>query len=175
MIWDFAEPTLSAVSSAALSSSDSTLMAGPCFDETSVQLQSRKPMQRCPDRVDSDVIVVTDPPYYDNIGYADLSDFFYVWLRRSIGVTFQHSSTRYLRRRPQELVASPYRYGGKYEAEAFFETGLANHSRKSRSEHNPRFPLPSSTPSSSLRPKDGVVSTGWETLLQGLIAAWFHG
>ncbi|MCG6118935.1 MAG: DUF1156 domain-containing protein [Aquimonas sp.] len=72
------------------------------------------------------IVVSTDPPYYDNIGYADLSEFFYVWLRRSLSLIYPDLfSTILIPDKERELVATPYRFGGsKQKAKEFFETGL---------------------------------------------------
>lgn len=72
----------------------------------------------------SPVLISTDPPYYDNIGYADLSDFFYVWLRRTLGAVIPELFRRVLVPKSEELVATPYRHGGKDKAEAFFFDGM---------------------------------------------------
>ena len=69
-------------------------------------------------------LVSTDPPYYDNIGYADLSDFFYVWLRRSIRSIFPDLFATLAVPKAEELVATPYRHGNKKKAEAFFLAGM---------------------------------------------------
>ena len=69
-------------------------------------------------------VVSTDPPYYDNIGYADLSDFFYVWLRRSLKPVFPTSFATLAVPKAEELVATPYRHGSKEKAEAFFLDGM---------------------------------------------------
>src|SRR5690606_16875636 len=69
-------------------------------------------------------IVSTDPPYYDNIGYADLSDFFYIWLRRSQRAAFANLFATLAVPKAEELVATPYRHGGKQEAEEFFLNGM---------------------------------------------------
>ena len=70
------------------------------------------------------IVVSTDPPYYDNIGYADLSDYFYVWLKRSLKSTWPELFRRLISPKAEELVATPYRHGGKAEAEAFFMKGM---------------------------------------------------
>jgi putative DNA methylase len=70
------------------------------------------------------IVISTDPPYYDNIGYADLSDFFYVWLRRSLSGIWPDLFRRLNTPKDRELVATPYRHGGKAEAEAFFMQGM---------------------------------------------------
>jgi putative DNA methylase len=66
----------------------------------------------------------TDPPYYDNIGYADLSDFFYVWLRRSLKNIFPSLFATLAVPKSEELVATPYRHGNKEKAEKFFLDGM---------------------------------------------------
>jgi putative DNA methylase len=71
-------------------------------------------------------LISTDPPYYDNIGYADLSDFFYVWLRRSLNKSYSVLFSTLLVPKNQELVATPYRFNGsKEKAKQFFENGLS--------------------------------------------------
>jgi putative DNA methylase len=70
-------------------------------------------------------VISTDPPYYDNIGYADLADFFYIWLRRSLGDIYPQLFSTILVPKDEELVATPYRLKGDREkAKEFFETGL---------------------------------------------------
>ena len=68
-------------------------------------------------------VVSTDPPYYDNIGYADLSDFFYVWLRRALRPVYPELFATITVPKDEELVATPFRHGGKEEAETFFYMG----------------------------------------------------
>ena len=86
-------------------------------------------------------VVSTDPPYYDNIGYADLSDFFYVWLRYSLKTVFPELFSTIAVPKTEELIASPYRHGGKKEAEKFFLDGMtqAMHQLANRSHDN--FPV----------------------------------
>ena len=93
-----------------------------------------KPHRRC--------VFSTDPPYYDNIGYADLSDFFYVWLRRSIGKLYPEIFSTLLVPKKQELIASPYRFeGSKERAQQFFETGFGKAFAQMRVAQDPDFPL----------------------------------
>jgi putative DNA methylase len=73
---------------------------------------------------DYSIVVSTDPPYYDNIGYADLSDFFYVWLKRSLSSIWPELFRRLTTPKTEELVATPYRHGGREQAEAFFMQGM---------------------------------------------------
>jgi len=120
----------------------------------------------------------TDPPYYDNIGYADLSDFFYVWLRRSLKGVYPDLFATLLTPKQQELVATPYRFGGgRAEAQTFFEHGLGSAFERMRSKSNPEFPVSiyyafKQAESEGL---DGgqTASTGWETMLAGLLRAGF--
>ena len=82
-------------------------------------------------RLSLDKLVSTDPPYYDNIGYADLSDFFYVWLRRSLRPLFPELFATVAVPKSEELVATPYRHGSKEKAEAFFGQ-VASHAPSGR-------------------------------------------
>ena len=88
------------------------------------------------------LVVATDPPYYDNIGYSDLSDFFYVWLRRSLRchIARLRSHTCWCRR-SEELVANPYRHGGKEGAKEFFEAGFRSRICARRETANVDFPM----------------------------------
>ena len=119
----------------------------------------------------ADLVVSTDPPYYDNIGYADLSDFFYVWLRKSLR-TIHHSVVgTMLTPKADELVANPYRHGGKQGAEKFFIEGFNSVFHRIREDNaNPDVPM---TVYYAYKQqdsgKDGTSSTGWHTLLDGLI------
>ena len=127
-------------------------------------------------------IVATDPPYYDNIGYADLSDFFYVWLRKSLSSVYPHLFSTLLVPKKQELIASPYRHGGKEQAQAFFKNGFAEVVEKMREDHIPDYPLTifyafKQSETNEIGSDDGAhgtSSTGWETMLHGLLAGGFQ-
>ena len=86
-------------------------------------------------------VVSTDPPYYDNIGYADLSDFFYVWLRRSLKAVFPDLFATLAVPKAEELVATPYRHGNKKKAEAFFLAGMTEAMRRLAEQSHPGFPV----------------------------------
>jgi putative DNA methylase len=154
-------------------------------------------------------IICTDPPYYDNIGYADLSDFFYVWLRRSLGDIYPELFNTLLTPKAEELIASPYRHGGKEKAQEFFENGLGKVFENIRKVQPVEFPMTvfyafkqtegteaelggghpgrqkeqagethAPQTSSNLHgetadPQSQHVSTGWETMLSGLIDSGF--
>ncbi|HBU41945.1 MAG TPA: hypothetical protein DEB57_03570, partial [Microbacterium sp.] len=119
-------------------------------------------------------ILSTDPPYYDNIGYADLSDFFYVWLRRTLREVFPSETATMLVPKDDELVATPYRHGGKKEAETFFLDGMTRAVEAMCAASEPSTPTTiyyafkqSETTSA------GTASTGWETFLSALVLAGF--
>jgi putative DNA methylase len=86
-------------------------------------------------------VVSTDPPYYDNIGYADLSDFFYPWLRRSLGEVFPKLFSAESVPKAKELVATPYRHGGKANAETFFLNGMTTAIENLAHFAHPAFPV----------------------------------
>jgi len=115
-------------------------------------------------------IVSTDPPYFDNIGYADLSDFFYAWLRPSLSAIFPDLFTTLTVPKATELVATPARHGGRAKAEAFFVNGMTLAMQQLSQQSHPAFPTTiyyafrqSETES------DGTVSTGWETFIASLV------
>ncbi len=125
-------------------------------------------------------LVCTDPPYYDNIGYADLSDFFYVWLRRSLGKVYPQLFSTLLVPKGQELVATPYRFdGSRQKAQEFFEEGLGRAFGHMRSVQRAASPLPVFYAFKQAETETGegddslvvAASTGWETMLQGLLRA----
>ena len=117
------------------------------------------------------LVVSTDPPYYDNIGYSDLSDFFYVWLRKSLRTIHPSVVGTMLTPKADELVANPYRHGGKQGAEKFFIEGFNSVFHSIREDDaNPDVPMTVYYAYKQQdRGKDGTSSTGWHTLLDGLI------
>jgi putative DNA methylase len=125
----------------------------------------------------------TDPPYYDNIGYADLSDFFYVWLRRNIGAIFPEICSTLLVPKKQELVATPYRFeGSKEQAQAFFQDGFGKVFARLHEAQHRDYPLTvfyafKQSESDRDSQSDAMIplaSTGWETMLEGLLKADFQ-
>lgn len=120
-------------------------------------------------------LVSTDPPYYDNISYADLSDFFYVWLRRGLAAIYPDECSTLLVPKSQELIASPYRFDGDREAaDSFFESGLGAAFARMKAVHDPRFPLTVYYAFKQAEStQNGSASTGWETMLEGLLNAGF--
>ena len=122
-----------------------------------------------------DRVVSTDPPYYDNIGYADLSDFFYVWLRRSLKAVFPALFTTLAAPKAEELVATPYRHGGRKAAETFFLNGMALALRQLAEKAHPGFPVTVyyAFKQSETQRDSGTASTGWETFLDAVIRSGF--
>ena len=120
-------------------------------------------------------VVSTDPPYYDNIGYADLSDFFYVWLRRSLKSVLPGLFATLAVPKADELVASPYRHGSKEEAETFFLNGMGHAMHRIAEQAHPNFPVSIyyAFKQSETKGGSGTVSTGWETFLGAVIRAGF--
>lgn len=120
----------------------------------------------------SGLVVSTDPPYYDNIGYSDLSDFFYVWLRRCLRDVHPSVVSTMLTPKAEELVANPYRHDGKENAAKFFVDGFNTVFDRIRRGANPDVPM---TVYYAYKQqddgKDGKTSMGWHTLLDGLIGA----
>lgn len=122
-----------------------------------------------------DCVVSTDPPYYDNIGYADLSDYFYVWLRRSLRTVFGDLFSTVAVPKAEELVATPSRHGGRAEAEHFFLDGMTKAMGRLAKQTHPAFPVTiyyafkqAENDSSA-----GTASTGWETFLDAVIRSGF--
>lgn len=128
------------------------------------------------------MVVSTDPPYYDNIGYADLSDFFYVWMRRSLGDIYPELFSTLLVPKQQEMIASPYRHGSPEAAKNHFENGLQRAFTNLYEMLISDFPI---TVYYAFKQQDAeaiedneqedsqVASSGWETILKSLIEAGF--
>ncbi len=122
-----------------------------------------------------DKVISTDPPYYDNIGYADLSDFFYVWLRRSLRPVFPDLFATMAVPKAEELVATPYRHGNKAAAETFFLSGMTDALQRLAEQAHPGFPVTIyyAFKQSERKGDTGVASTGWETFLDAAIRSGF--
>jgi putative DNA methylase len=188
MTWDFAEANpFSASTGNFLGAID--WIAG-VLQEASCDIQG-KVVQRDATMLVNEIrqpLISTDPPYYDNVSYADLSDFFYVWLRRSLGSIYPELFATMLVPKAQELVATPYRFdGSKSKAQQFFETGLQKAFEQMRAVQSPDYPLTvyyafkQAESEVETHGEDGstesdikvTASTGWETMLEGLIQSGF--
>jgi putative DNA methylase len=125
--------------------------------------------------ISADKVVSTDPPYYDNIGYADLSDFFYVWLRRSLKPIFPELFATLAVPKAEELVATPYRHGSKEKAENFFLDGMTRAMRHLAEQAHTAFPVTIyyAFKQAESDGADGTTNTGWDTFLAAVIKAGF--
>ena len=168
MAWDFAEGNPFASSSGSLSImvkavSEAVSRAPANFTSCVLQADAASRDYR-------DAVVSTDPPYYDNIGYSDLSDFFYVWLRRSLKDVHPSLFSTMLVPKAEELVANPYRHGGRDGARDFFEGGFRTVFANARRSANPAYPM---TVYYAFKQSEtnaaGRTSTGWSTILEGMI------
>ncbi|WP_054941688.1 DUF1156 domain-containing protein [Paenibacillus ihuae] len=119
-------------------------------------------------------VVSTDPPYYDNIGYADLSDYFYTWLRKSLRDIFPSIFATVAVPKLEELVATPYRHGSRENAEAFFLSGMTQVMHNIANNAHPAFPVSIYYAfKQSETEEDGTSSTGWITFLEAVIKSGF--
>jgi putative DNA methylase len=175
MTWDFAEagPFAGAAGDfgrSVQSVAEVLVRLGTSASGTSVAQRDAMSIQP-----DEGMVYATDPPYYDNIGYADLSDYFYVWLRRSLKSIYPDLFSTLLVPKAQELVAAPYRFGGsKRAADAHFEAGIGAAFERMRATQADGYPLTviyAFKQSEESGEGIGVASTGWETMLEGLLNA----
>lgn len=120
-------------------------------------------------------LVSTDPPYYNNISYADLSDFFYIWLRQTLRPTFPDIFTTIAVPKSEELVATPYRHGSKEKAEDFFLNGMTQAMRGIANQAHLSFPVTIyyAFKQASSDGTKGTTNTGWDTFLAAVIEAGF--
>ncbi len=172
MVWDYAEAnpftdtggglgTALSKSGMAIAAFPASVLGNACQVDASTQALTHAK------------VVSTDPPYYDNIGYADLSDFFYVWLRRSLRQVFPDIFATLAVPKVEELVATPYRHGSKDKAEAFFLDGMTRALQRLAEQSHPAFPatIYYAFKQSEKKGDFGTSSTGWETFLEAVIRA----
>ena len=143
-------------------------MPGSC-DSSATQMNAK---EDCGLR---NMMVSTDPPYYDNIGYADLSDFFYVWMRQSLKDTYPDLFSTMLVPKAEELIATPYRHDGSVEkAKSFFEDGMLSACKQMYQYAREDIPV---TIYYAYKQSDsddnGTSSSGWETMLSAVVNAGF--
>jgi putative DNA methylase len=167
MVWDFAESNPFREGPASLKSSaewiSRVLEKLPARPGESVQADAAN-------RSYEDFVISTDPPYYDNVGYADLSDFFYVWLRQSLDFNKFSEFATVLTPKSAELIADPSRHEDASAANKFFEDGFYSVFKKMRLQARRDIPI---TVFYAFKQQetdgDGTVSSGWEALLEGMI------
>jgi putative DNA methylase len=165
MTWDFAEANPFSISSGNLAESvewvASALARLPTYGHGLATQESAL------DITFDDALIATDPPYYDNVGYADLSDYFYVWLRRSLAGIFPELMGTVLTPKVDELVADPFRHK---DARRFFEDGFRAVFKRIREGTLADYPITIFYAFKQAESDDhGDSSTGWETLLDGMI------
>ncbi len=206
MVWDYAEANPLAEASGSFSTAvkyvaDSLQKLGFGREGRAYQDDARQLGHPMP------LVIATDPPYYDNIGYADLSDFFYVWLRPTLKDVYPELFSTLLTPKEAELIAARHRHGGDAAAaKAFFEAGMFQSFKAMRAVSHLEYPLTiyyaykqrealpvaqidldeaaeaeaeaeaSAVESPAPAPSEAAqsASTGWETMLSGLIKAGFR-
>jgi putative DNA methylase len=173
MTWDFAESNPLSDSSGNFSGGIKSIADGlgsvfPFPQGHAIQADAQT------QAVSDNKVVSTDPPYYDNVPYADLADFFYVWLRRSLRPAFPDLFATLAVPKAQELVADPHRHGGKQAAEDFFLDGMTRAVHNLAERAHPAFPVTVYYAFKQSETKlDGTTSSGWETFLEAVIRSGF--
>jgi len=124
----------------------------------------------------ANAVISCDPPYYDNISYAEISDFFYLWLRRALPWERKDLFATLLTPKMEELVVAPHRHGGKAAAEKFFLDGMTSAFRRMAETAHPAFPVTIyyAFKQSDTDGEDGTSSSGWETFLEACFQAGFY-
>jgi putative DNA methylase len=174
MKWDFCETNLMSESSGNIGGM--VEWVSKALEKTpAMSLGAARQSDAQTQSISADKLVSTDPPYYDNVPYADLSDFFYVWLRRSLKPVFPDLFATMAVPKAEELVATPYRHGNKEKAEAFFLNGMTRAMHRLTEQAHPAFPVTIyyAFKQSETDGDKGTSSTGWETFLDAVIRAGF--
>lgn len=178
MVWDYAESNLFSRSSGSWEVHLNNFMkciTANAFDFKRELIGTAEQADAQSDCGLRNIMVSTDPPYYDNIGYADLSDFFYVWLRQSLRDTYPGLFSTMMVPKASELIATPYRHDDNTEkAKTFFEEGMLHTCQKIYKYAREDIPVTiyyayKQTDSNA----DGNISSGWETMLNAIIQAGF--
>lgn len=183
MVWDYAEANIFSQSSGSwevlLNNLQRSMTADSFSFDRSIVGQARQ-FDAQSDNGMREIMISTDPPYYDNIGYADLSDFFYVWMRQALKGSFPKLFRTMLVPKAEELVATPYRFDGNIEkARDFFEDGMYNCCRQLYVYARDDVPVTiyyafkQSESEEDEDTNEQTASTGWETMLSAIIRAGF--
>ncbi|MGE4531815.1 MAG: DUF1156 domain-containing protein [Acidithiobacillus sp.] len=172
MTWDFAELSPFSKVGSWLSTVESifdlfdNLPATPLGSANQADAQSQSESRN--------KVISTDPPYYDNIGYADLSDFFYVWMRRSLRSIYPDLFATMAVPKAEELVATPYRHGGKEKADTFFMQGMTQAIHALADQAHPAFPVTIYYAFKQTETKEGsTTSAGWVAFLEAVLQSGF--
>lgn len=174
MTWDYPEAailadTVGGFSPAAIYVANCIEKLSPSADGFATQADAQTQL------ISRNKFVSTDPPYYDNIAYADLSDFFYVWLRRALRSVFPTTLATMSVPKSEELVATQYRHGSREKAETFFLNGMTQVIRNLADQSHPEGPVTIyyAFKQSETSGDAGTSSTGWETFLTAVVRAGF--
>lgn len=171
MVWDYAECNIFSSSTGSFAN----LLDRQCKGLSTLGITDKPGFAQQADAADQEIsvdkVISIDPPYYDNIGYADLSDYFYVWLRKSLNEVFPKELETLATPKAAELIAAPYRQGGKAAAEVFFLNGLSRAIRNLVSTTRHDYPLTIFYAFKQQEVSDSgdISNTGWETFLRALI------
>ena len=179
MVWDYAEANPFSNSTGCIDNMmmwvEKVLLYLPAFPLASVRQFDAQ--SDCGIR---EVMISTDPPYYDNIGYADLSDYFYVWMRQMLRENYPRLFRTMLVPKDEELVATPYRHDGSIaKARDFFEEGMYKTCRQINIYARDDIPVTiyyafkQSENETCNGTESKTASTGWETMLSAIIRAGF--
>jgi putative DNA methylase len=174
MVWDFAESNPLSGSSGNFEGGIASIVAAlasiiPTTAGFSLQVDAQSQNIAC------NKVISADPPYYDNIGYADLSDFFYVWMRRSLKTVFPDLFATLAVPKAEELVACSYRHGSKEKAERFFLAGMTEALHRLAMQAHSSFPITIyyAFKQAESDGANGTTNTGWDTFLEAVIRAGF--
>jgi putative DNA methylase len=173
MTWDFGEGNVFCSSSGAWTPSvnwvSMSVSVLPSFATGSVVQENAQAQN-----IASGKVISTDPPYYDNIGYADLSDFLFIWIRRALRGVYPDLFSLLATPKEDELVATPYRHGGREAAESFFLRGMTVAIERMASQSSDAFPATIYYAfKQSEVAQEGISSTGWATFLQAVVEAGY--
>lgn len=170
LVWDFVESNPFAETGGGLQTAmEKVVMAIEYFPASPASMVEQA--NASTQTISSLKLISTDPPYYDNISYADLSDFFYVWLRRSLKPVYPALFSTMAVPKKEELVAAAYRHETKNDAEKFFLEGMREAMRRLTAQSHPIGPITIyyAFKQSETKEKSGTSSTGWETFLEAVV------
>ena len=174
MTWDFAECNFFSESSGSFESLFTRMVKG--FETLSTSNAPGVVMQHDAQSVaySMDMVISTDPPYYDNIGYADLSDFFYSWMRPLLREIYPSVFSSLMTPKAEELVATPVRHGGRAAAEEFFLQGMIRTIQGMSEKTTDKIPatIYYAFKQSEIE-QEGISSTGWATFLQAIFESGY--
>ena len=173
MIWDFVEANIFSDSTGSWSGSLEWIPK--CIEQFPATLQGVAKQADAQDGIGMrNVMISTDPPYYDMIGYADLSDFFYIWMRKALKGIYPELFRTMLVPKEEELIASPYRFDGSTDrAKEFFEHGMSDALLQICHAADNDIPITIyyAFKQTETDRDNNTASTGWETMLSATLNA----